>query len=95
MTLDQFLNKVNWHRFDLSQGDIRAQVSGRTHCPLQDVFGYDSYGHRARLAGLPSKTVNLIMEAADTGSRKSWSLRKRMLRRMKNANPYAYNGPNL
>jgi hypothetical protein len=84
MTIDDFLDLVDWDGFERNGMQIRKRTrlaNGYTcwMCPLQDVFGRADYLQKGRSVQLP---VSLIMEAADTGDRNSWSLRKRMLRRM-------------
>jgi hypothetical protein len=85
MTLQEFMDKVDWENFKLvGTGYIRKIIKynsgGRYEmCPLQDVVGREDYIELGRRHSLP---VDDIMRAADCGSRKSWNLRRQMLRRM-------------
>jgi hypothetical protein len=85
MTLQEFMDKVDWENFKLVEGGrirkiVKYVPGGRDElCPLQVVVGREDYAELGRCYSLP---VDDIMEAADSGARNTWNLRRQMLRRM-------------
>lgn len=81
LTIEQFLNQVDWSKMSLSYGKfVRNEFGG---CPLQVVYGMnDGYLDRAMNAGLSYRDCTRIINAADDFIIPEFDLRNEMLKRM-------------